>query len=227
MGITFAILSFDGKTPVSIDLLIAMLSGDDMAYLIFFNNIVFTLSCPLLFLDFNEFIILIISVSSVHMYLAHTEHSKCGFAMSWCVKMFPFIYSVILQRQAFDLYHKSSYLMLSFSKKKFLGNICMQWWIIGNICYVREWLICQQELDQYISQTTLSPISSKIKRKMWWNQNCQHLGWQTQQNRKTVTHSNNSSFNKPLKTIHVHYIYVVHVQGTWKVPCTSMTIPVW
>ena len=30
MGITFAILSFDGKTPVSIDLLIAMLSGDDM-----------------------------------------------------------------------------------------------------------------------------------------------------------------------------------------------------
>ena len=49
MGITFAILSFDGKTPVSIDLLIAMLSGDDMAYLIFFNNIVFTLSCPLLF----------------------------------------------------------------------------------------------------------------------------------------------------------------------------------
>ena len=65
MGITFAILSFDGKTPVSIDLLIAMLSGDDMAYLIFFNNIVFTLSCPLLFLDFNEFIILIISVSSV------------------------------------------------------------------------------------------------------------------------------------------------------------------
>ena len=35
MGITFAILSFDGKTPVSIDLLIAMLSGDDMAYLIF------------------------------------------------------------------------------------------------------------------------------------------------------------------------------------------------
>ena len=31
MGITFDILSFDGKTPVSIDLLIAMLSGDDMA----------------------------------------------------------------------------------------------------------------------------------------------------------------------------------------------------
>ena len=65
MGITFAILSFDGNTPVSIDLLIAMLSGDDMAYLIFFNNIVFTLSCPLLFLDFSEFIIFIISVSSV------------------------------------------------------------------------------------------------------------------------------------------------------------------
>ena len=35
MGITFTILSFDVKTPVSIDLLIAMLSGDDMAYLIF------------------------------------------------------------------------------------------------------------------------------------------------------------------------------------------------
>ena len=52
-------------------------------------------------------------------------------------------------------------------------------------------------------------------------------GWQTQQKIKIDTHSNNSPFNKPLKTIHVHYIYAVHVQGTCKVPFTSMTVPVW
>ena len=65
MGITFAILSFDGKTPVSIDLLLAMLSGDDMAYLILFIILYSHYHVHCFFLDVSELIIFIISVSSL------------------------------------------------------------------------------------------------------------------------------------------------------------------
>jgi len=65
IGITFAILSFDGKTPVSIDLFTNMISRKEMANFIRFSHSVFTLSCPQLVLDFREFMVFIILLLSV------------------------------------------------------------------------------------------------------------------------------------------------------------------
>ena len=55
----------DGTNPLSIDLLISIAMGLQRASLLFFINSVEMLSWPVLFLDFMEFRILIISLGSV------------------------------------------------------------------------------------------------------------------------------------------------------------------
>ena len=56
---------FRQKTPVSIDLLTVMLSGNDLANAICFSNNVFSLSCPQFVLGFREFMVFIIYLLSV------------------------------------------------------------------------------------------------------------------------------------------------------------------